>query len=309
MRRELILKSIVTIVLAFVLLSAATVKADVVASGIQDDIAAVWIQGGLLSNTCDYDWWYGCSPTSAGMMMGYYDRNGYSGSNFDNLIPGGTAESETYVGPPTGWAALANNAIASTGHVADYWGTPDPLGSGRSLPADWDCLADFMGTSQGARANGATSFTYWVSGNPYYESQSGTGEGMYGVGLYIEYAGYDAAVLYNQLIPGVADDLWGYTPNVNGFTWDDYVAEIDAGRPVMIQVSGHSMFGYGYGDNNTVYLYDTWSPGPHTMTWGGYYSGLMHYGVMALTLVPLPGAILLGILGIGVVGIKLRKYA
>ncbi len=29
------------------------------------------------------------------------------------------------------------------------------------------------------------------------------------------------------------------------------------------------MYGYGYGDNNTVILSDTWSPGPHSMTWGG----------------------------------------
>jgi len=87
------------------------------------------------------------------------------------------------------------------------------------------------------------------------------------------------------------------------------MAEIDAGRPVMIQVSGHSMFGYGYGENSTVYLYDTWTPGPHTMTWGGSYSGLMHYGVMVLTPVPVPAAVLLGILGLSVVGIKLRKFA
>ena len=28
-------------------------------------------QGGTLSNSPDYRWWYGCTPTSAGMMMGY----------------------------------------------------------------------------------------------------------------------------------------------------------------------------------------------------------------------------------------------
>ena len=30
----------------------------------------------------NYDWWYGCSPTSAGMLMGYYDNNGYAGLNY-----------------------------------------------------------------------------------------------------------------------------------------------------------------------------------------------------------------------------------
>ena len=28
----------------------------------------------------DYEWWYGCSPTAAGMLMGHYDINGYGGS-------------------------------------------------------------------------------------------------------------------------------------------------------------------------------------------------------------------------------------
>ena len=32
------------------------------------------IQGAnTLPNAPDYEWWYGCSPTSAGMMMGFYD--------------------------------------------------------------------------------------------------------------------------------------------------------------------------------------------------------------------------------------------
>ena len=30
--------------------------------------ASYAVQGGTLANTADYDWWYGCSPTSAGMM-------------------------------------------------------------------------------------------------------------------------------------------------------------------------------------------------------------------------------------------------
>jgi hypothetical protein len=50
------------------------------------------------------------------------------------------------------------------------------------------------------------------------------------------------------------------------------------------------------------------------MTWGGsyhYYDDvyLQHYGVMTLTVVPVPAAVLLGIMGLGVVGIRLRKYA
>ena len=39
-----------------------------------------------------YVWWYGCAPTSAGMMMGYYDQKGYGGLSYGNLVSGGTAE-------------------------------------------------------------------------------------------------------------------------------------------------------------------------------------------------------------------------
>lgn len=316
-RRELILKSIVTIAIAFVLLSAAPANADLVNSVIQAPTVGTVIQGGLLSNTTDYAWWYGCSPTSAGMMMGHYDRNGYATLYYPDLVPGGVAEENTFGSP----GPLVNSIIASTGHVADFWGIPDPYGSGRTLPDDFDCLADFMYTSRTTTTppmpNGGTSFMYYVNGNPYYEANSALGEGMFGVGQYLEYAGYDAGTLYNQLIPGVADDLWGagYNNDGVGFTFAQYTAEIDAGRPVMIQVAGHSMFGYGY-DNSVsdlVYVHDTWSTGGGTMTWGGSYDGRFHYGVMVMEItggvVPVPGAVLLGILGMGVVGIKLRKYA
>jgi hypothetical protein len=65
-----------------------------------------------------------------------------------------------------------------------------------------------------------------------------------------------------------------------GFTYDQYKAEIDAGRPVMIHVEGHTMVGLGYDDaTNLMYIHDTWDYSTHTMTWGGTYSGMQHYAV------------------------------
>jgi hypothetical protein len=99
--------------------------------------------GGILSNAPDYNWWYGCSATSAGMMMGYYDIHGYDGLGYPNLVPGGTAELDTYPsGAPSG-TYIAQAAIASDGHIADFWigygsSDPDPLASGRTLPDDYD---------------------------------------------------------------------------------------------------------------------------------------------------------------------------
>ena len=307
MRRELILKSIVTIAITVVLLSAASVKADILA--IEQGIIEKSIQGSILLDAPDYAWWYGCSPTSAGMMMGYYDRNG-----FDNLVPGGTAETQTYSGT-TGWAALANNAIASTGHVDDFY-VSGYLGSGDDYPAgsphhSFNSLADFMGTSQDSvgNVNGSTTFYNFTDGSRLHASQiPGYGltdqSGMYGVEEYISYAGYSTTTLYNQ-----------YTDNMGrtyGFTFADYMTEIDAGRVVMVHIEGHSMFGYGYdnsGASDLIYVNDTWSATEHTMIWGGSYSGADMRFVTVMTLVPVPGAVLLGMLGLGVVGIKLRKYA
>jgi hypothetical protein len=49
-------------------------------------------QGSLtLPNSTDYAWWYGCSPTSMGMILGHYDRNGYQNTYFGNMVAGGVA--------------------------------------------------------------------------------------------------------------------------------------------------------------------------------------------------------------------------
>ena len=40
----------------------------------------------------DYDWWYGCSPTATGMVLGKYDRDGYGVMSYDDIAPGGDAE-------------------------------------------------------------------------------------------------------------------------------------------------------------------------------------------------------------------------
>jgi len=250
--------------------------------------------GADLPSTGNYDWWYGCSPTSAGMMMGYYDRNGLGG-----LVPGGVAEANSFGTP----GAIVNDVIASSGHIADFWGAPDPLGSGRAIPNDFDCLADFMGTSQDSCGNsdGGTRFFYWDDGGPFTESDAASlsgayspdDSGMYGIGEYLEYAGYDAEELYNQYV-----DAMGKT---YGFTLAQYQAEINAGRPVMIHVEGHSMCGYGYIDGtSTINVYDTWDPNgqnPGTLTWGGSYGGREHYGVTVLT-IPEPTGLALLVLGL-----------
>lgn len=269
-------------------------------------------QGAILANAPDYDWWYGCSPTSAGMMMGYYDINGYDGLTYDNLVPGGTAELSSYGIP----GALANSVIASSGHIADFY-SGGYMASGDDVTPpfhSFNSLADFMGTSQDSvsNSNGSTTFWTWNDGAKFTAQDAVDNglmdrSGMYGITEYLDYAGYGYDVAYNQ-----------YTDNIGltyGFTFDDYRAEIDASRVVMLHVVGHSMFGYGYdGTTNTVYLHDTWNEGQHSMTWGGAYSTLNMTGVTCFTPtgggnpVPEPATMfLLGSCLLGLVGIRRRR--
>jgi hypothetical protein len=248
----------------------------------------------------DYDWWYGCSPTSAGMMMGYYDRNGYNGLRYDNLVPGGTAEDSTHSNP----GALVNDTIASSGHIADFYSGGFGI-SGDDAPGpfhNFNSLADFMGTSQDSvgNSNGSTTFWSWDDGSRYHDYDAlnrgrWESDGMYGIGEYIEYAGYSASLFTQR-----TDNL-GLT---YGFSFVDYMAEINAGRVVMIHVEGHSMYGYGYdAATQSIYLHDTWNEGQQSMAWGGTYDGRALWGVTALELsggspVPVPPAILLFVSGL-----------
>lgn len=261
-----------------------------------------------------YDWWHGCSATSAGMLMGYYDREGYNGKYYD-LVPGGVAE-PTMIGTAdeglgSGTSAPTLNvtkAIASKDHIDDFWtgygnSDDDPLLSERDRPNDFDSIADFMGTSQDSANNSDGSTSFWNYGTgEALDAQTihNAGEdywatsGMYGVFEWLQYRGYENSGatgtnrIYNQHRLGYGDAA------TQGFTFADYKAEIDAGRPVLIHTEGHTMLGDGYNDdgsNQTVRLNNTWTNvnnGEDTMEWGGTYSAggnnFAHVGVTVVEL-------------------------
>ncbi len=244
----------------------------------------------LLNNVPAYDWSFGCSATAAAMMAGYYDNNGYP---------------SVYTGPTNGGVAPMNNSVwgsawingeerklcplsatrqgldgrSTRGHVDDYWVVaghpgPDPyVTNGWTQHSYDDCTGDFMKTNQAAYGNtdGSTIFTYFVDGSPYGEPNDG--DGCCGLKLFFESRGCEVFEYYNQYI-------YGFNGNTKGFTFEQYCDLIDRGRPVLIQVSGHTMLGMGYdASTQKVYLHDTWDYSMHEMTWGTSYAGMQHYGV------------------------------
>jgi len=237
-----------------------------------------------------------------------YDNNQLSGPTNVTQRPSDLVVTAVNVTP----ADSSTNDFYSGGYLAS--------GDDSYTTRDFDCLADFMGTSQdnlsaitGGNVNGGTTFFYYTDNSPLTESDIFAlgvdyynASGMYGLKEYLTWAGYDASTLYNQRI-------YGYDGIQEGFTYEQFKAEIDAGRPVLVHVKGHTMFGYGYGETDIpgseyVYVNDTWTPGgwnPGFLYWGEgypYWNGTAHidlpmYGVTVMQVVPEPATIVLLSLG------------
>ena len=251
-----------------------------------------------LSDVPAFDWCYGCSATSAAMMFGYYDRTGYS-NMYAGPTNGGVCPLTNSVWGsgecPLSATHLGYDGLAVKGHVDDYWyslgSSIDPYYGYWTEHTYADCTADFMGTNQyhnWENTDGSTRFYYYGSGAPFYDysgCEPGKRDGCHGIRLFVESRGYNVFhdgsnyQNYNQFIHEYV---------AGGFTFDQFKAEIDAGRSVLIHVEGHTMLGYGYDDPRTIYIHDTWDHVDHSMTWGGYYAGRRHYGV---TVIPLQSLI------------------
>jgi hypothetical protein len=97
--------------------------------------------------------------------------------------------------------------------------------------------------------------------------------------LFAQSRGYAVVANFSQYIKGQGSD------KNKGFTFADFQSEIDAGRPVLIQLEGHTMLGYGYNTSGqVVYMHDAWDRSPHQMTWGGLYQGYSHLAVTVIQL-------------------------
>ncbi len=142
-----------------------------------------------------------------------------------------------------------------------------------------------MKTSQSAYGNsdGSTLYYTWTSSPgqltcAYLAANDLIQDVALGIKAFYEARGYTVTDCYNQKTNNIVS---------GAFSFALYKAEIDAGRPVMLHLNGHTVVGVGYSDAaNTVYLHDTWDYGTHTMTWGGSYSGR---AMMAVSIVKLLG--------------------
>ncbi|MCF8142607.1 MAG: C39 family peptidase [Deltaproteobacteria bacterium] len=256
-----------------------------------------------IANVPAMTWCFGCSATSAAMMFGHYDNVGYS-NMYAGPVNGGVfpmtnatwgtvvINGETRALCPLSATRLGLDGRATKGHVDDYWiryenSDADPFIGNWTEHTYGECTGDYMGTNQSSLSNtdGSTRFYYYTDGSPLYNytgCEPGRRDGCHGMRDFVESRGYTVSTNFSQYI-------YGYNGNATGFTFDNFKTEIDNGRPVLIQVQGHTMLGYGYNDTGqTIYIHDTWDYSDHSMSWGGYYGGMLHYGVGVIRLDPAP---------------------
>jgi hypothetical protein len=245
-----------------------------------------------LPNFPSYNWVFGCSSVSGAMIAAYYDRgaypNMYTGPTNSGVMPVTDTSwphwSDGYTSYPNNPLIASKNGVdgrVTSGSIDDYWvkygsNSPDPyITNGWTQHAWGTAIGDYMKTSQSAFSNtdGSTSFYGFPGSNAKLTCSAmegygiATRDGTYGRKLFFEARGYSVGDCYNQ---NTDNNVSG------GFSLANFKTEIDAGYPVLLNLAGHSIVGYGY-EGSTIYIRDTWSSDPNntpTMPWGGSYSGM-----------------------------------
>ena len=252
----------------------------------------------LLANKVpEAEYMYGCVPTAMAMLLGYYDRYGYRGNDLSNIVEG-TVELKSRGTDGNSYDMDAFDTVlgklaASKEYVYRFHSrdgqetTPEQeleyafQADNKTLKTDeWNCLADYLGTGQYWR--GADNLVTLVSfcsladlyNNNYSDVKITDGTTtrtvryndttmLPGLDLYVQSRGY----LLDYEITGTYQvDVAGGT-----FTFDDYVKEIDSGRPVLISIEEHVMIGYGYNKKTQEIIFDDCYKVDQRMKWGGTY--------------------------------------
>jgi hypothetical protein len=260
-------------------------------------------QGVVMLDVPAFDWSFGCSATSGSMIAAYYDRNGYpnmyTGPTNAGVMPSDSSSwpdwtdgaGDTYGQCPLTASHNGLDGRTTNGSIDDYWvsymgGAQDPYITGGWTQHAWgDAIGDYMKTSQSSYGNddGSTVFYNWTSSTSQLTcsdmvSNNITVDGTYGRKQFYEAKGYTVTSCYNQKTDN----------NGGGFTFAMFMAQIDAGRPVMLNLAGHTIVGLGYDSaTSTVYIHDTWDYGIHSFTWGGSYAGMALQSVSIVNLAPI----------------------
>ena len=237
----------------------------------------------------ELEYMYGCTVTAMAMMLGYYDLYGYQGYDLSDVIDGNVAfdsrGSDGNIYNKNEFDSVLGSTAVTQGHVDRFFDQTaagekkytyigGKVANGLNID-EWDCLADYIGTNQYWRGNGDLSTSHYFCDLAWLKSTGQTyyvgGENIpakyvdykYGLELYVQSKGYDL------------DDKLTYTEKVDtaggSFTFKDYMAEIDAGRPVLISIVGHSMVGYGYNEDTKEIIFDDTYRQNQRMKWGGTY--------------------------------------
>ena len=263
----------------------------------------------LFNPVPEAEYMYGCVPTAVGMLLGYYDLYGCRGTALSNIIDGTVAlKSRATDGNKYNmneFDTVLGRAIASKEYVYRFYSHDDIatltanspasnytpttsqeelpysfVGSGTSMNTSvWNCLADYLGTGQYWRSNGNLSttnsyctledllgYSFVVSLDdgtthktiPYQNTAM-----LYGLDLYVKSKGYS---LDYEITGAYVVDVAG-----GSFTFEDYMAEIDAGRPVIVSIEGHAMTGYGYNAGTREIIFDDCYNHDRKMVWDGTY--------------------------------------
>lgn len=239
-----------------------------------------------------YNWVFGCGAVAASMIGAYYDRNGfpniYTGPANGGVMPARNdiwptwtdSVGKSYPGNPLAASRMGSDGRTTRGSIDDYWvayesAAQDPYITGGWAQHAWgDSFGDYMKTSQSAYGNpdGSTAL-FWDSSGARLtcaamSSGAASRDATFGRKLFYEARGYTVTDCFNQRTDNVV---------AGGFSFAEYKAQIDAGRPVFLMLTGHFVVGTGYDNSTTpatVYINDTWDYDTHSMPWGGSYSGM-----------------------------------